>query len=111
MVLETSVLSIFNHLTRLKARENFIILRRSESLKSYITSRFYFLCFSRSGEIPCDISGFTIHELSSRAIANTPANVYRHQCTLLSSTDRLFDRQLTNYSSGELRGVKIYAQQ
>jgi hypothetical protein len=33
MVLETSVLSTFNHLTRLKARE--INLSRRESLKSY----------------------------------------------------------------------------
>jgi hypothetical protein len=36
MVLETLVLSTFNHLTRLLARENFIILSRRESLKSYI---------------------------------------------------------------------------
>jgi hypothetical protein len=35
MVLETSVLSTFNHLTRLEARENFIKLSRRESLKSY----------------------------------------------------------------------------
>jgi hypothetical protein len=35
MVLETSVLSTFNHLTRLEARENFINLSRRESLKSY----------------------------------------------------------------------------
>jgi hypothetical protein len=34
-VLETSFLSTFNHLTRLEARENFIILSRRESLKSY----------------------------------------------------------------------------
>jgi hypothetical protein len=34
MVLETSVLSTFNHLTRLEARENFIKLSRRESLKS-----------------------------------------------------------------------------
>jgi hypothetical protein len=36
MVLETSVLSTFNHLTRLEARENFINFSRRESLKSYI---------------------------------------------------------------------------
>jgi len=36
MVLETLVLSTFNHLTRLVARENFIILSRRESLKSYM---------------------------------------------------------------------------
>jgi hypothetical protein len=36
MVLETSVLSTFNHLTRLEARENFIKLSRRESLKSCI---------------------------------------------------------------------------
>jgi hypothetical protein len=35
MVLETSVVSTFNHLTRLEARENFIKLSRRESLKSY----------------------------------------------------------------------------
>jgi hypothetical protein len=35
MVLETSVSSTFNHLTRLEARENFINLSRRESLKSY----------------------------------------------------------------------------
>jgi hypothetical protein len=34
MVLETSVVSTFNHLTRLEARENFINLSRRESLKS-----------------------------------------------------------------------------
>jgi hypothetical protein len=39
MVLETSVLSTFNHLTWLEARENFINLSRRESLKSY--SSFY----------------------------------------------------------------------
>jgi hypothetical protein len=37
MVLETSVLSIFNQLTRLEARENFINFSRRESFKSYIT--------------------------------------------------------------------------
>jgi hypothetical protein len=36
MVLETSVLSIFNQLTRLEARENFINFSRRESFKSYI---------------------------------------------------------------------------
>jgi hypothetical protein len=36
MVLETSVLSIFNQLTRLEARENFIKFSRRESFKSYI---------------------------------------------------------------------------
>jgi hypothetical protein len=36
MVLETLVLFTFNHLTRLVARDNFIILSRRESLKSYI---------------------------------------------------------------------------
>jgi hypothetical protein len=36
MVLETSVLSTFNHLTRLEARGNFINLSRRESVKSYI---------------------------------------------------------------------------
>jgi hypothetical protein len=35
MVLETSVLSIFNQLTRLEARENFINFSRRESFKSY----------------------------------------------------------------------------
>jgi hypothetical protein len=35
MVLETSVLSIFNQLTRLEARENFIKFSRRESFKSY----------------------------------------------------------------------------
>jgi hypothetical protein len=38
MVLETSVLSTFNHLTRLEARESFINLSRRESLKSYVFS-------------------------------------------------------------------------
>jgi hypothetical protein len=33
-VLETSVLSTFNHLMRLEAQENFIKLSRRESLKS-----------------------------------------------------------------------------
>jgi hypothetical protein len=36
MVLETSVLSTFNQLTRLEDRENFINFSRRESLKSYI---------------------------------------------------------------------------
>jgi hypothetical protein len=35
ILLETSVLSTFNHLTRLEAQENFINLSRRESLKSY----------------------------------------------------------------------------
>jgi hypothetical protein len=39
MVLETSVLSTFNHLTRLEAQENFIVLSRRESLKSYIVTK------------------------------------------------------------------------
>jgi hypothetical protein len=37
MVLETSVLSSFNQLTRLEARENFINFSRHESFKSYMT--------------------------------------------------------------------------
>jgi hypothetical protein len=41
MVLETSVLSTFNHLTRLEARENFIIFSRRESLKSYMFNVVY----------------------------------------------------------------------
>jgi hypothetical protein len=40
-VLETSVLSTFNHLSRLEARENFIKLSRRESLKSYITDDYF----------------------------------------------------------------------
>jgi hypothetical protein len=36
MVLETSVLSIFNQLTRLEAQENFINFSRRESFKSYM---------------------------------------------------------------------------
>jgi hypothetical protein len=40
MVLETSVLSTFNHLTRLEARENFIKFSRRESLKSYTLNVF-----------------------------------------------------------------------
>jgi hypothetical protein len=35
MVLEMSVLSIFNQLTRLEAQENFIKFNRRESFKSY----------------------------------------------------------------------------
>jgi hypothetical protein len=41
MVLETSILSTFNHLTRLEARKNFINFSRRESLKSYIIVRFF----------------------------------------------------------------------
>jgi hypothetical protein len=36
MVLETSVLSIFNQLTRLEARENFINFSRRESFKHFV---------------------------------------------------------------------------
>jgi hypothetical protein len=38
MVLETSVLSTFNHLMWLEAQENFINFSRRESLKSYISN-------------------------------------------------------------------------
>jgi hypothetical protein len=44
MVLKMLVLSTFNHLMRLVARENFIILSRRESLKSY---RFKYDCLSK----------------------------------------------------------------
>jgi hypothetical protein len=49
MVLETSVLSIFNQLTRLEARENFIKFSRRESFKSYKKYKPYNILFHLCG--------------------------------------------------------------
>jgi hypothetical protein len=59
MVLETSVLSTFNHLTRLEARENFINLSRRESLKCYSKLK-VFLSFM---EIVMEIKKILIYAL------------------------------------------------
>jgi hypothetical protein len=63
MVFETLVFSPLNHLTRLIARENFIILSRRESNKSHVrnrSARFRCVFGSTDGKI-CSVFDFILH--------------------------------------------------